>query len=70
MATDLAQDRLGDLFVREGLVSADQLQEALTEANQSGTRLGHALVKLGLVDEDELTRMLAKQYRVPAIDLN
>ena len=70
MATDLAQDRLGDLFVREGLVSADQLQEALTEANQSGTRLGHALVKLGLVDEDELTRMLAKQYRVPAIYLN
>ena len=70
MATDLAQDRLGDLFVREGLVSADQLQEALTEASKSGTRLGHALVKLDLVDEDELTRMLAKQYRVPAIDLD
>ena len=70
MAIDLAQDRLGDLFVREGLVSADQLQEALTEASKSGTRLGHALVKLDLVDEDELTRMLAKQYRVPAIDLD
>ncbi len=69
MPTDLAQDRLGDLFVREGLVSADQLKEALIEAKQSGTRLGHALVKLGLVDEDELTRMLSKQYRVPAVDL-
>ncbi len=69
MPTDVAQDRLGDLFVQEGLVSGEQLKEALEEANQSGTRLGHALVKLGFVDEDELTRMLSKQYRVPAVDL-
>jgi type IV pilus assembly protein PilB len=70
MATNVAQDRLGDLFVREGLVSSQQLQEGLREARSSGTRLGHALVKLGSVAEDELTRMLAKQYRVPAVDLD
>ena len=70
MATNVAQDRLGDLFVREGLVSSQQLQEGLREARSSGTRLGHALVKLGFVPEDELTRMLAKQYRVPAVDLD
>ena len=70
MAINVAQDRLGDLFVREGLISADQLKEGLAEAKQEGTRLGHALVKLGFVEEDDLTRMLAKQYRVPAVDLN
>jgi len=32
MATDVAQDRLGDLFVREGLISGDQLAEALADA--------------------------------------
>ncbi len=70
MATDVAQDRLGDLFVSEGLVSADQLKEALSDAKESGTRLGHALVKLGFVAEIDLTTMLAKQYRVPAVDLD
>ena len=69
MTTKVAQDRIGDLFVREGLITEKQLREALAEARSAGTRLGYALVKLGFVDEDELTRMLARQYRVPAVDL-
>jgi type IV pilus assembly protein PilB len=70
MATNVAQDRLGDLFVREGLITEAQLQEALAEARASKTRVGYALVKLRLVDEEELTRALARQYRVPAVDLD
>ena len=62
--------RLGDLFVREGLVTEQQLQEALAESKTGGTRIGYALVKLGFVAEEELTRMLARQYRVPAVDLD
>lgn len=71
MSAKVAQEiRLGDLFVREGLITEQQLQEALAEAKTSGTRIGYALVKLGFVAEEELTRMLAKQYRVPAVDLD
>jgi len=70
MSTNLAQDRLGDLFVREGMITDVQLKEALAEARESRSRLGYALVKLGFVDEEELTRMLAKQYRVSAVDLD
>ena len=69
MATKVAQDRLGELLVREGLITAEQLQKALREARESDTRLGYALVKLGFVQEEHLTRMLAKQYRVQAVDL-
>ncbi len=69
MATNVVQDRLGDLFVREGLITQDQLEEALQEAQQSKTRIGFSLVKLGFVAEDQLTRALAKQFRVPAVDL-
>jgi type IV pilus assembly protein PilB len=69
MATNIALDRLGDLFVREGLITGEQLGLGLVEAKKEGTRLGYALVKLGFVAEEELTRMLAKQYRVPAVDL-
>jgi len=70
MATNIAQDRLGDLCVREGLISPDQLQKALAESRSSGSRLGVVMVKLGFVDEAELTRALARQYRVPAVDLD
>jgi type IV pilus assembly protein PilB len=69
MATSLIQDRLGELFVREGLITHDQLHEALRDARHSGTRIGFSLVKLGFVEEDDLTRALAKQFRVPAVDL-
>jgi type IV pilus assembly protein PilB len=70
MATRVIQDRLGELFVREGLITQDQLQEGLREARQTGVRLGFALVKLEFVKEDDLTRALAKQFRVPAVDLD
>jgi len=69
MATNVVQDRLGDLFVREGLITQKQLEEALREAKHSRTRIGFALVKLGFVAENQLTRALAKQFRVPAVDL-
>ena len=69
MATNVAEVRLGDLFVREGLISEEQLQDALQDAKDNGTRVGFSLVKLGFVAEEELTRMLSKQYRVPAVDL-
>ena len=70
MATAAAQqDRLGELLVREGLITQEQLQRALKDAREKGTRIGYSLVDLGFVAEDELTRMLSKQYRVPAVAL-
>ena len=69
MATNVAELRLGDLFVREGLIDAQQLKDALADAKDGGTRIGYSLVKLGFVGENELTRMLSKQYRLPAVDL-
>lgn len=70
MPTNVVQDRLGDLFVRERLITESQLAEALREARKEGTRLGYALVKLGFVSEHDLTALLARQYRVPAVDLD
>jgi len=62
--------RIGDLLVREGLVSQEQLDQALIEQRSSGARLGYVLVKLGFVLEIEITKMLARQYHVPAVDLS
>ncbi len=70
IATPAATDRIGDLLVREGLISAEQLTAALQDAKSSNTRIGFSLVKLGFMQEADLTRTLAKQYRVPAVDLD
>ncbi len=65
-----ASDKLGDILVREGLISADQLRKALQEQKATGMRLGYTLVKLGMIEETEVTKTLARQYRMPAVDLS
>src|SRR5918998_3162779 len=62
--------RLGDLLLKEGLISREQLDKALLDGKQNGTRLGYALVKLGYVTETDITKMLARQFRMPAVDLS
>ncbi len=70
MATAAAGgDRLGEILLREGLVTREQLAQALTEQKNTKHRLGYVLVKLGLVQELEITKVLARQYRMPAVDL-
>ncbi|HEX7050156.1 MAG TPA: type IV-A pilus assembly ATPase PilB [Longimicrobiales bacterium] len=62
-------DRIGSMLVREGVITNEQLSAALADARNNNTRVGYSLIKLGFVAEDELTRMLARQYRVQAVDL-
>jgi type IV pilus assembly protein PilB len=64
------RERIGELLVREGLVGREQLARATQEQQQTGMRLGYCLVKLGLVPETELTKVLARQFRMPAVDLS
>jgi type IV pilus assembly protein PilB len=61
--------RLGELLVREHLISLSQLQKAQEEQRKTGTRLGYSLTKLGILDEQELTGFLSRQYGVPSINL-
>lgn len=62
-------DRLGELLVREGVITQDQLTKALQEQGSKGERLGLTLVKQGIVPETTVVKLLARQYRMPAIDL-
>jgi type IV pilus assembly protein PilB len=63
-------DRTGEFLLREGLITEDQLRAAAKDARDHSTRLGFSLVKTGAISESDLTRSLAKQYRVPAVDLD
>jgi len=61
--------RLGELLVRENLISLAQLQRAQEEARRTGQRIGATLVKTGAIDETKLTEFLSKQYSIPSINL-
>ena len=61
--------RLGELHVRENLISLQQLQKAQAEQRKTGARIGSLLVKSGAIAEGDLTQFLSKQYGVPAISL-
>ena len=62
--------RLGELLVRENLISLQQLQQAQNQQKQEGGKLGYHLTKLGFIEESQLTEFLSKQYGVPAINLS
>src|SRR5258706_9039933 len=62
--------RLGELLVRENLISLQQLQKAQEEQRKAGGRLGVQLTKLGFIEETDLTNFLSKQYGVPSINLS
>ncbi|HEY5948768.1 MAG TPA: type IV-A pilus assembly ATPase PilB [Kofleriaceae bacterium] len=62
--------RIGELLVREKMLSLQQLQQAQDEAKRTGKRLGATLARLGYVDDSRLTQFVAKQYSLPSINLN
>ncbi len=57
--------RLGDILVKEGLLSDDQLKEAIHLQKTSGKRLGEALVSLKVVTEEQLADVLGRQMGIP-----
>ena len=63
-------ERIGELLVKEDLLSAEQLRKAREEARTGGGRLGAQITKLGFLEESELSEFVAKQYGVPGIDLD
>jgi len=62
----LGHGKLGEILLARGLISQQQLEEAVEEQRKRGGRLGDILVELGAIGEDELVEVLAEQLGVPA----
>ncbi|HEY4840973.1 MAG TPA: type IV-A pilus assembly ATPase PilB [Terriglobales bacterium] len=62
--------RLGDLLVKEKVITPEQLEQATKLQKESHTRLASALVKLGFLSDEDVTNFLSRQYGVPAINLS
>jgi type IV pilus assembly protein PilB len=63
-------NRLGELLVREKLISLQQLRQAQDEQKKSGQNLGYTLARLGYISDGEITNFLSSQYRLPSINLD
>ncbi|RYE93301.1 MAG: type IV-A pilus assembly ATPase PilB [Myxococcales bacterium] len=63
-------NRLGELLVREKLISLQQLRQAQDEQKRSGKNLGFTLSKLGYISDGDIANFLSNQYRVPAVNLD
>ncbi|MBI1423911.1 MAG: MSHA biogenesis protein MshE [Gammaproteobacteria bacterium] len=61
--------RLGDLLVEHGLITQDQLMQALAEQKSSGHKLGRVLIEKGYVKEDKVLELVSRQLQIPYIDL-
>lgn len=57
-----AKRRLGDICVERGLISEEQLRQALVQQGESGAKLGEVLVELGFVTRVGLAGVLSEQW--------
>ena len=62
-------DRIGELLVRENLISLAQLKRAQADQRTTGKRLSYSLSRLGILGERELADFLSAQYGVPWMSL-
>src|SRR5271154_811084 len=61
--------RLGEILVKESLITQEQLQKALEFQRANGGKLGSCLTKMGFITDDDITGILSRQYGVPSINL-
>src|SRR5436309_11631975 len=61
--------KIGEMLLKAGYISQEQLHEALEHQKRNGGKLGYNLVKMGFVREDDITDLLSEQYGVPSINL-
>jgi type IV pilus assembly protein PilB len=62
--------KLGELLIRESLITQEHLKQALEHQKNHGGRLGSSLVKLGFLTSEQITTVLSRQYGIPSINLD
>lgn len=66
----MSRPKLGDLLLEANLIDEVQLQIALEEQKNRGTRFGSTLLALHFIEEDVLAAFLARQLDMPCVSLH
>lgn len=64
------RDRIGDLLIRQNLLTNDQLAQALHRQKETGAKLGLILIEMGFIDEETMNKALSQQFGLMSIDLD
>ncbi len=70
MAVGKKVSYLGEILVSKGIITKEQLEEAIKIGKRTNTRVGNVLVNLGYATEKDIAQALAEQYRIPSIILS
>ncbi|MBA3936896.1 MAG: hypothetical protein H0X38_05490 [Planctomycetes bacterium] len=63
----MVRKKLGEILVDQGLLSQEQVQDALRLQHQSGLLFGETLVQQKLITEDKIVSVLVGQFGIPYI---
>lgn len=69
MINNKTRKRLGDLLIEVGMISKEQLEEAINQQKKTNEKLGNILIKLGFVSEDDIIQVLEFQLGIPHVKL-
>ena len=61
--------KLGEILVDQGRLTRIDLDDSLSDQQQSGDRLGQILLRKGRIGHADLVQALAQQASVPTVDL-
>lgn len=61
--------RIGELLVKNGIITEAQLKEALVLQKEQETKLGEILIKLGHLSSKDLVWMLSEQIDIPFVEI-
>lgn len=60
---------IGSILVERGLISTEQLEQAIAEQNHTGERLDYVLVRLGYCTSADVLEAIGQQFAMPIVDL-
>src|SRR5208283_2132897 len=60
---------LGDMLLDEGIITREQLQDALLEIKEKGGRLEKILIARGFISQDVMMAFLGAQFGIPQVNL-
>lgn len=61
---------IGSILIERGVISDEQLADAIKEQNRTGERLDHVLVRMGMVRSTDVLKAIGQQFAMPIVDLN
>ncbi len=63
------EERIGDILINKGLITEEQLKDALEEQKKTHEKLGQILIQKGIISPSVLAEALSSQTNIPSINI-